>query len=465
LVVLSAGAGILTYAAGIWISGEARRDDRGPSTAAEEDAGIAPTVPPAPDKTREASDSGLPDPASPLPSTREALTDEATRVVDLLVQESPQQADAWEVKARLLDWLGKTEGAVKCWEKCLELNPEYAYAYAGMGRVAADRQDHAKAIELLRHAVRLDPGSFPTRTLLAESLVSVGKPKEAVDLLEHYLRADPRSLGYCVLGQAYLQLQQYEKAKENLEAAIRIYPEYTEAFYRLATVHTRMGQKEQAARCMRQFHKLRSGEMEYRRVQKSQYDDFSTMCGRVAATYAGAARLYYVQGKRPEAEALLRRAMALAPKEIEPRQGLAWVCRQEGRTHQAIELLEELAKLEPKNPAYWLEIGRLRAAHVDLDGAEEAFRSASRIAPESPDAYAELAGLHLTWDRKLPEALALARTAVQRRPTAANHALLSAASERNGDHAGAVAAMAKAAELEPGNPQYRAVHGTLKRSP
>jgi cytochrome c-type biogenesis protein CcmH/NrfG len=216
---------------------------------------------------------------------------------------------------------------------------------------------------------------------------------------------------------------------------------------------------------MREFRKLRSGQMEFRRVEKDRYDDFGTMCRRVATTYTAAARLYHAHGKQPEAEALLQRAVALAPQELEPQQALAWICRQQGRTREAIQRLEGLAKLEPKNPAYWLEIGRLRVAREELDAAEEAFRNASRIAPESADAYAELAGLHLTRDRKLPEALALARMAVQKRPSAANHALLSAASQRNGDHAGAVAAMAKAAELEPGNPEYRAKHDLLKRSP
>jgi tetratricopeptide (TPR) repeat protein len=298
---------------------------------------------------------------------------------------------------------------------------------------------------------------------LADALLNSGQAKEAVALLETYVREDPRSQGFFLLGQAYLQMQQYEKAREYFEAAIRKYPQYGDAYYRLSGVYSRLGQHDKAGQCLQKSRELKAKEREDHRVQKSRYDDFDAMCNRIAETYTSGARIYLTAGKSAETERLFRRAGDLASKSIECRQGLAWLCRRQGRTREGIEVLEQLAKIEPNQPSYWLEIGRLHARLNQFSAAEEAFRKASAMSPQDAAGPAALAGLLLDTNRNLPEALALARTAVQRRPTAAHYCILSGACERNGDLAGAVNAIAQAEKLEPSNPQYRHMHELLER--
>lgn len=304
---------------------------------------------------------GLPDPAAPIPATPESLFEEATRFVDCLVQAYPTMPDALEIKARLVEWLGRSKEAVACWERAIQLDPNYAYAHFGLGTVAAKNEDYATAATRLRKAVELNPGYFPARLALGDALLALGRPKDVIELLEDYSRRDPRSQGFFLLGQAYAQLQQYEKAKENLEAAVRKYPEYGEAYYRLSTVCARLGQHDQARKYLEQSRKLKAAQRENERVARKQYDDLETSRTRVAETYTNAARIYLADGKPRAAERLWRRAAALDAKNVECRQGLAWLCRQEGRITETIALLEQLAKIEPDNPSYQPEIERLRA--------------------------------------------------------------------------------------------------------
>jgi cytochrome c-type biogenesis protein CcmH/NrfG len=54
----------------------------------------------------------------------------------------------------------------------------------------------------------------------------------------------------------------------------------------------------------------------------------------------------------------------------------------------------------------------------------------------------------------LPEAVTLAESAVQLAPLAQNYELLCQAHAKDGDIASASAALQKAIELDPGNPEY-----------
>ncbi len=303
---------------------------------------------------------GIPDPASPVPAAPEALFEEATRLADCLVQAFPAKPDALEVKARLLEWLGKSKEAVVCWERALQLDPNYAYAHLGLGTVAAVNQDYRKAAELLRKAVELNPGYFSARIALADALLGLGQPKEVIAILEDYLRRDPRSEGFFLLGQAYVQVQQYEKARESFEAAVRKYPEFGEAYYRLSTVCARLGQQDKARQHLQKSRALLAEQREDGRVKKRRYDDLNAVRRRLSDTRRTAARTYSPDGDPPPAERLWRRAADLAPKDVECRQGLAWLCRQEGRIPETIAILEQLAAIEPNNPGYRPEIDRLR---------------------------------------------------------------------------------------------------------
>ncbi|MGQ9574586.1 MAG: tetratricopeptide repeat protein [Thermoguttaceae bacterium] len=405
----------------------------------------------------------LPDPDAPLPATAAALFKEAAQVAQRLVEHFPNHPDALEIKARVQFWIGNTAEAVKAWEKCLKLDPAYAYAYMGLGSVAVKKGEPRQAAALFRQAYQLNPGSLQAQKELGTALIDAGEPKEAVAVLQRGLASDPEPTGRLVLlGLAHLNLGDYEKAKQYYQAAIKTHPNHANAHYGLATACVRLGLQKEAAEYMARFRKLRAEERQIRKDQRTAYDDAAAMRQDAAKTYALAGQLYLAGGKRVEAEQILQRGALLDPKNIECRQGLAFIRRNEGRTAEAIELLAQIAGLEPKNPIYPLEIGRLQAELDQFDAAEQSFQTVCALAPESFEGPAALAELYLQANRNLPEALRLARKAVQLGPIAPNYALLSRACEKNRDRLGALAAMAQAIRLAPNQPDYRQTYERLK---
>lgn len=401
------------------------------------------------------------DSQSRAPQTARDLIGEATQVVERLTESFVDDTDCLELKARLENWLGKSEQAAKTWEKCLELDPRYAHAYVGMAGVAAKLGDHREAERLARKAIEIAPESFQARFVLAESLLNLGQPEEVVPVLADFLQRDPRSYGYFLLGRAYAQTRQYEKAKESYQSAVQKHAEYAEAYYALSRVCARLGLSGDASRSMARYREL-TAQRQATRQGMGTASDLDSVRRSVATMITDTGRVYYAREKRREAERLWRRAAAVHPENVECRHALVVLYGVEGKVLNTIDVLEELARIDQQNPTYKLEIGRLRAKLLQFDLAEDALREACRAAPQYAPSRAALASYLLQTNRKLSDALSLARTAAKQEPTADNHALLAVACQANGDRPGALAAIEQAIAQSPENPAYRQLQESLK---
>ncbi len=401
------------------------------------------------------------DPDWPLPETAQALTDEAVAVIDKLIEGFPDSVDMLEMKARTQVWLGDSAQAVQTWQECLRRDPKYVHAYVGMASAAAARAEHEEAARLAREALALQPASFQARETLADSLLQLGRAPEVPEVLEEYLAQDPRSRCFYLLGQAYLQLKEYGKAKAQYEAAVRIYPDYTEAYNGLAVACDRLGEKEQAEQARAKFRELGSPENAAQRIRGAKESDLVLMCRDAAVLYTDAGRVCYVGDRQADAETLWLRAAALDGKDVGCRQSLAWLCRNANRPGETIVWLHQLSALEPANPSYAIEIGRIYESLQNLPAAEEAFRKACQMAPLSDEGYAALVDLLLRYDKNLDETRALAEKAVQLRPTASNYAVLAVACRENHDLPAARAAIDQAVELMPHHAAYRAIRDSI----
>ncbi len=319
----------------------------------------------------------LPDPDSPLPGSQAAMAEEARNVARYMVECFPSDPDAVEVIARCEKWLGNTAAAVGHWDRCLELNPDYAYAHFGKATVLAEKGDYQKAADLFREALERNPDWPKAELELARAWINAGSAEKSIPVLEKHVQRRPfLSEAYVLLGQAYLQRDEFEKAKSAYETAVRILPDHTEAYYGLANAFARLGQRERAKETMEQFQKRKAADLQVRKTQKSEYDDLEAMRIDSSTIYLDAGQVYYARKRLAEAERLWRRAAALNDGYVECRQALAWLYRSTNRLPQAIEMLEQLAAIEPKQRAYLEEVVRL---HNDLGAPERAEAARRRL--------------------------------------------------------------------------------------
>lgn len=398
------------------------------------------------------------------PETTDAVIDEVTGVLDHLVRRFPGHPDAHEITARFYLWREDTAGAVKAWEKCLELDSSYAHAYDGLASVAAKRGNHQEAVRLYRKALSINSASTRTRIELAKALIAESETDEAVELLEEMVGAFPGATeAFYQLGVAYQQGDELTKAKQSYETTLALEPRYAAAQIGLARVCARLDLDDEAHQHQERYRQLRAAELEESRQDRLEFNDLQSTRERVAELYVDAGRIYLAQREPAPTEMVWTRAAEMDPRNANCRQALAWLYLQQGQPLKTIRRLHELADLAPENTEYPLEIARLYSDMNRIGDAEETLKEVCQKSPEDAAGYAALAKLYLQTDQKFPQALELAEKAVELSPHPDHYILLSGCHERNQNWTEAVDAMAKVVESEPENAGYRQMYELLKQ--
>jgi tetratricopeptide (TPR) repeat protein len=359
---------------------------------------------------------------------------------------------------------GKSTEAQEYWKKALELNPERPDAYNGMGWIAFEKGEYEKAISFWRKALEIDPNMPVVHNSIAQTLIILGRYSEVIKEAEEELKISPRSgLSNFLLGQGHLKQKDYDKAKQYYEKAIEIQPDYMNAYYGLFTACSRLKLQEEAERHLATFKKLKAKERHILMDRNKAFDDIITIRKMMAETYSDAEKIYHQKGNIQEAEKLLRRAAALDPNSTKYLMKLGALFQNSRRLPDALKIYEKVAEIEPDNMISHINIGVISMQLKRFDNAEKVFKKVIKLAPKFSGGYRELAQLYLRQATKFPEALDLAKTAVELEETAANYFILSWAYDKNGDTANACSALKRATELDPTNLKYRQMYELIQK--
>jgi len=393
------------------------------------------------------------------------LLHQAGEVADSLLREFPYSGDALDVVAQLYQGLGRTDDAVRCWERCIELDPELGSSlHAAIGSAAFEEGEFDVAAEHYRMAMNLDPGSSTHPVHLAEALIDRGKLEEAVEVLEGNLKTSPKSMPTNVLlGRAHLQLRQYEKARQHLEIGVQMGPEYTNAYYSLARACAALGDQEKSKEYLAKFKELQAQEEQLHRDFLKATGETDEISQLVVRTYTAAAQVYIAHGDYHTGEVHLVKAAELSANETDCRVVLAWLYEQQGRTDKALQELAGVSERASDNLSAQLSIASAYTRLQRFDEAENAYRKAIELTPHQAGGYAALTKLYIQAGRKSSEARILAQKAVELEPAAEYYFLLSLSCQSNGDLAGACCAAEQAMAADPNNEEYQRLNQRLQR--
>ncbi len=312
---------------------------------------------------------------------------------------------------------GNVVEAEKYLEKSLELQPLRADACDYLGRIALLKGQYDKALTLFNRAMEIDPGTAGIHFRIAKAQVFLGKLNEAVTELQKDIEIfQDASQSYGLLGETYLQLQEYQKAKENFEAAIRIKPDYTKAYYGLATACARLGLKDECKEAQRNFKQYEAEDQKAGRHWRQVLEPLIVTHKSVAHTHTDIGRVYNEHGYQDKAEQLWQKAAVLDSNNIDCRFYLSGLYLRQNKLTDALGLYEQIARIDPKNGVSYFFIGNINARLARFDDAEKAYKKVVEVAPGRSEGYHALARLYLQLNRNLPEAEKLAARAVELDP-------------------------------------------------
>lgn len=209
----------------------------------------------------------------------------------------------------------------------------------------------AEAIEFLAPLDSANSKNMDFQYVYGSSLIAAGRRRDGAPRLEKVAEATNAADAYLLAGTARLELEEYEPARRDLEAALRLNPKLPNIYTLVGTVRDRVGDAKEA-------------EPAFREALKINPDDFD------ANLYLGA--ILYKRRDLEEAKPFLDRALKLKPDNSMARYESAMLRSTAGEYEAAAKELEALVKDDPN----WLEPHVQLASlyyklHRPEDGARE----------------------------------------------------------------------------------------------
>lgn len=204
------------------------------------------------------------------------------------------------------------------------------HALAGQLLVFHDRDEDA--VERFTRALGEDPELDAARDRLANALMRLGRPEEALQHLSVLVDHRPEAVHLRLKrAAAAMALERFEAARADLERVVRVAPDHAEAHHRMGAVLERLGQPREAA-----YHYARAGRL-------------NTSPRRAARATYEAARLWAGLGEADRALEAFERSRDLDPNLLDTRLGLGGLLLNLGRAEAAHRELQRAVELDPDN--------------------------------------------------------------------------------------------------------------------
>ena len=251
-------------------------------------------------------------------------------------------------------------------------------------RVDTDAGHAIEAEQVLENVLDSQPGEYSALKLLGAVYLSQHRFADAVAVAKRTIDVnDHDAWNYGMLGDAYVELGQYDAAFEAFNTMVRLRPDAA-SYARVAYAHELQGRLGEALRHMQMAAEATSA-----------HDPES-----LAWHHAQVGNILFQMGRVDEASREFARAQHVFPDHPYARAGLARVAAARGAYERALGMYRALLDEAP-TPELSATVGDLLAATGDAAGAEQMYARAEALEREG-------------WESEEPQPAALARMLAER---------------------------------------------------
>jgi tetratricopeptide (TPR) repeat protein len=282
--------------------------------------------------------------------------------------------------------MGKNAEAIPEYKKTLELKPDLYQAELNLGISLLREKQPAEAAQYLTTAAAQNAKEYRANYYLAAALLGTGDFNKAEQAYTTSLAIDPKSpdaelgLAHALAGESKL-----DDAAVHFKKAAELNATYRDDLLELANMYETAKQPEQAIAIYRQF-------PENPGAQERLGD------------------LLLKAGKPTDAIASLQVAVAKSPTEAN-RAALAEAYLKNSEPGKAQPLVEQILATDPDNFEIRMLHGRLIRDQRKFPDAAAEFERATKLKPDAPQAWSELAGVLVMAENYPPALAALDRVA------------------------------------------------------
>lgn len=324
---------------------------------------------------------------------------------------SPSSPQGLFTKAADLIKAGKYSAAVPLLQRAAALAPDQASIHHYLGYALWKLNRWAPANAEFEKARQLDPRNPYTCYFLARIAQSLGHPDRSIELYEAILKIGPAIYDtHQRLGQAYLDQGEIQKAREQIEAALKQEPWEGSLYYQLGRIDQRSHHAALAREEFAAASRLKNVDQAsirrllalFQAVQNHQTDRVEELRAQLLESASKDPEIldsvgvllgkggFYSGALEP-----LQSSLRLAPDSFESNYNLGLTLLKLGRAQEAEARLNKALALEPDS----VEVNKLLAIlYVDQNRNAEAIerlRVANRVSPNDPRVLALLGQQYL----------------------------------------------------------------------
>ena len=346
-------------------------------------------------------------------------------------------------------------------ESIVASNPDYMPARMQLVELALNTGDLKKAEPLVTGLIQEQKRNPEVLVLQARLLLQEHKPQPAIQVLETALKQGNLAITHFLLGVAYSQIGDLQRAQGEMESAIATDPHLLDAYVGLAQMMLNRGQPKIAlkyvhmalqrvpnrADCLllagvayANMNDLSNAEKYFSAYASVQGDSVD------ALVHLGSLRI--LQKRYPEAIAYFEKALQRDPHSYEAVEGVVSTLLARGDRAGALQRLRQ-ALANDDTPEMLNLAGKIYGNAGDFTSAEEMLRKALQKAPDNYSSYALLGGLYAR-QKQVKQAISQWQAALNLHPNDPTlWTMLGMLYEQDGDVSKAQAAYVRALDFEP----------------
>lgn len=246
--------------------------------------------------------------------------------------------------------------------------------------------DPLAAVERLREALRLDPGSGEAHLHLGDAYRRLGLRERARAEYEAGLEAGPGRGGPRVdllwsLGIVEAEDSRFQRAAGHFEEAIRLEPRRADLLFNLGKAYQELARFDEALRSFEEAVRLEPKDPE---------------------AAAALANLLLMRGQAAKGIEVLSPALAARPDHPEACYRMGMALAKEGRTAQAVAYFERAVRADAEHEGAWLNLARSAESAGDARRSREAYARFRSLYEKSRAAEAEANRRARAIDREVP---------------------------------------------------------------
>src|SRR3989441_3188051 len=277
------------------------------------------------------------------------------------------------------------ERAFETAQRAVALDDSLPVAHMTLGDVSLWRKQPEQAIAEAERAITLDPNFAEGYEHLGMILNATGRPAEALERVKKALRLSPHPPFYYLseLGESHLRMGHYEEAIAAQKQALIRNPNFLPAHALLAESY------------LTQWRSLQTQDPQTLERALESAQKVVALSESLSWGHSLLARVYLWKRQHAQALAEAERTIALAPNDAESYALMAIILSFVGQPEKAIEVAEQALHLDPRPPArYFYFLGRAYRLTGRAQVADATQQRALTQDPNFSGAYTELAVLY-----------------------------------------------------------------------